>query len=105
MGETCMHLACMMGARFGLVAISERWIPRLTDNVSRYALQRQPAGVEPMRTSPVDLRKGLADLDHRADLLEQFASAALRLLDRGAEVIIPAGGELTVFTIEAGCVR
>jgi Asp/Glu/hydantoin racemase len=102
LGETCMHLACMMGTRFGLVAISERWIPRLIENARRYGLERQLAGIEPMRTSPVDLKRGLTDDGHRADLLDQFRSAAQRLLARGADVIIPAGGEVVVFTIEAG---
>ena len=102
LGETCMHLACMMVASFGMVAISERWIPRLLDNARRCGLERQLAGIEPMRTSPVDLKKGLVDRGHRADLLDQFTTAASRLLDRGAEVIIPAGGEVVVFTIEAG---
>ena len=105
MGETCMHLACMMGASFGMVAISERWIPRLTENVRRYGLERQLAGIEAMRTSPVDLKKGLTDRDHRADLLDQFTTAASRLLERGAEVVIPAGGEVVVFTMEAGLYR
>jgi hypothetical protein len=36
------------------------------------------AGIEPMRTSPVDLKRGLADDGHRADLLDQFRSAAQR---------------------------
>lgn len=102
LAETCMHLACMMGASFGLVAISERWIPLLMDNVRRYGLERQLVGIEPMRTSPVDLKKGLADADHRTNILEQFTTAATRLLERGAEVIIPAGGEVVVLTIEAG---
>lgn len=105
LGETCMHLACMMGASFGLVAISERWIPRLTENARRYGLERQLVGIEPMRTSPVDLKKGLVDRDHRADLLDQFTIAASRLLERGAEVVIPAGGEVVVLTIEAGMYR
>jgi allantoin racemase len=102
LSETCMHLACMMGAGFGLVAISERWIPLLTENVRRYGLERQLVGIEPMRTSPVDLKKGIADADHRKNILGQFTTAAARLLERGAEVIIPAGGEVVVLTIEAG---
>jgi allantoin racemase len=102
MGETCMHLACMMGASFGLVAISERWLPRLRENVIRYGLEPRLAGIECMRTSPVDLKRGLADPGHRAALLAQFGDAAARLLARGAEVIIPAGGEIVVFTFEAG---
>lgn len=102
LSETCMHLACMMGAKFGMVAISEKWILRLTENAQRYGLERQLAGIEPMRTSPVDLKKGMMDPGHRVNLLEQFKSAASRLLERGAEVIIPAGGEIVVFTVEAG---
>jgi len=101
LSETCMHLACMMGARFGMVAISEKWIPRLTENAQRYGLERQLAGIEPMRTSPIDLKKGLVDAAHRKNLLEQFTEAALRLLERGAEVIIPAGGEVVALTLEA----
>lgn len=102
LSETCMHLACMMGARFGMVAISEKWIPRLLENAQRYGLERQLAGIEAMRTSPIDLKKGLLDVTHRQKLLGQFTAAAQRLLERGAEVIIPAGGEVVVFTIEAG---
>ncbi len=79
LSETCMHLACMMGARFGMVAISEKWIPRLTENAQRYGLERQLAGIEPMRTSPIDLKKRLVDADHRKNLLEQFTQASMRL--------------------------
>lgn len=102
LGETSMHLACMMGARFGLVAISERWIPLLTERAARYGLERSLVGIEAMRTSPVDLKRGLADVAHRAALLQQFTTAATRLLERGAEVVIPAGGEIVVFTVDAG---
>jgi allantoin racemase len=102
LSETCMHLACMMGTSFGMVAISERWIPLLMENARRYGLERQLVGIEPMRTSPVDLKKGLTDTDHRRNILDQFTTAASRLLERGAEVIIPAGGEVVVLTIEAG---
>lgn len=77
MCETCLHLACMMGASFGLVAISERWFPRLMENVARYGLDRRLAGIEAMRTSPVDLKKGFVDTGHRHDLMAQFTMASL----------------------------
>jgi len=31
--ETCLHLACLMGANFGLVSISPRWSLKVLDNV------------------------------------------------------------------------
>ena len=51
------------------------------------------------------LKRGLSDDVHRAALLDQFRDAAQRLLARGADVIVPAGGEVVVFTIEAGMYR
>ncbi|MBI3043706.1 MAG: hypothetical protein HYY78_12875 [Betaproteobacteria bacterium] len=102
MCETCLHLACLMGASFGLVAISERWFPKLTENVARYGLDRRLAGIEAMRTSPVDLKKGFVDSGHRQDLIAQFTNAARKLLARGAEVIIPAGGELVALLTQTG---
>src|SRR4026207_2376071 len=34
--ETSLHIACMMGATFSMVSISEKWTPRLIENVTRY---------------------------------------------------------------------
>ena len=50
--ETSLHVACMMGANFSLVTISEKWTPRL--------------------------------------------------LAKGTEVIIPAGGDIIVFLADGG---
>lgn len=102
MCETCLHVACMMGASFGLVAISERWFPKLMENVNRYGLDRRLAGIEAMRTSPVDLKTGFIDTRHRDALIAQFTSAAQKLLAKGAEVIIPAGGEVVALLTQAG---
>lgn len=102
MCETGLHLACLMGASFGLVAISERWVPKLAENVARYGLRGRLAGIEPMRTSPVELKKGFVDAAHRGDLLAQFEQAARRLLARGAEVIVPAGGEVVALLAQGG---
>ncbi len=102
LSETSMHIASMMGANFGLVAIAERWIPRLMENVERYGLREKLAGIELMETSPIELRKAFRDDARREDVMRRFTTAARKLLARGAEVIIPAGGEVGVFVIEAG---
>jgi allantoin racemase len=41
-----MHLACMMGANFGLVMISRKWSARVLENVRRYGLEHRLAGAE-----------------------------------------------------------
>jgi allantoin racemase len=99
--ETSFHLATMMGATFGLVAIAERWKPRLMENVDRYGLRSKLAGIETMETSPIELRKAFRNEERRRDTLARFTRAAEKLVAQGAEVIIPAGGEIGVFVIHA----
>lgn len=102
LSETSLHMASIMGATFGLVAISERWIPRLLESVQRYGFERQLAGFETMETSPLGLRKAFGDTGRSAAVVAGFTAAAERLLEKGAEVIIPAGGEIAVFLAQAG---
>ncbi len=102
LAETSLHFASIMGANFGLVAISEKWIPRLMENVDRYGMRQRFSAIEVMETSPLDLRKAFADEERRKDVIAKFMVAAGKLLAKGAEVIIPAGGEVGVFVIEAG---
>lgn len=102
LSETSLHMATIMGATFGLVAISERWVPRLLENVQRYGFERQLAGVETMETSPLELRKAFGDRQRSEAVVAGFTAAAERLLEKGAEVIIPAGGEVVVFLAQAG---
>ena len=102
LSETSLHVAAIMGASFGLVAIAEKWIPRLMENVERYGLRQKLAGIEALETSPLDLRKAFRDGARRKDVIARFTAAAEKLVAHGAEVIIPAGGEVGVFVIEAG---
>ena len=98
--ETSMHLACMMGESFGFVMISRKWSARVLENVRRCGLERRFAGAEPLDTSPLELR--YADTRHREQIIARFTEAAERLLDRGAEVIIPGGGDIIAYLVEAG---
>jgi allantoin racemase len=102
LSETSLHVASIMGASFGLVAIAERWVPRLMENVERYGQRGRLAAIETMQTSPLDLRKAFRDEARRRDVIGRFTDAAGKLVAGGAEVIIPAGGEVGVFVIEAG---
>lgn len=100
--ETNMHFACMMGATFGLITISEKWTPRIVENVNRYGLSSRLVGVEALSTSPLELKKAVEDLSLRQGVLDDVMAASKRLLKKGAEVIVPAGGDVAVFLAEAG---
>lgn len=100
LSETSMHVACMMGASFGFVMISKKWSARVLENVRRYGLEQRCAGAEPLDTSPLELR--YADEHGRQQVIARFTEAAERLLERGAEVIIPAGGDIIAYLAQAG---
>ncbi len=102
MCETSLHIACMMGANFGLVTISPKWTPRLMENVQRYGLERRLAAVDAMATSPLDLKRCFVEPAHLKYIVEQFNECAQRLLAQGAEVVIPAGGDVIVLLADAG---
>jgi Asp/Glu/hydantoin racemase len=91
-----------MGANFSLVAISPKWTPRLLENVQRYGLERRLVAVEAMSTSPLDLKRCFVEPGHLKYIIGQFNERAERLLEKGSEVIIPAGGDVIVLLADAG---
>ena len=102
MCETSLHIACMMGANFGFVGISPKWTPRLIENVQRCGLERRLVAIEPLNTSPLDLKRCFVEPAHLKFIVEQFNERAGRLLEQGAEVVIPAGGDVIVLLADAG---
>jgi allantoin racemase len=100
--ETSLHIASMMGANFSLVTISGKWTPRLVENVTRYGLEKRLCAIEAMNTSPLDLKRCFVEPGHMKFILEQFQDCARRLLAKGTEVIIPAGGDIIVFLADGG---
>jgi allantoin racemase len=102
LSETSLLVASIMAPTFGLVAIAERWKVKLRQNVEQYGMSGRLAGIEVMETSPLELRAAFRDDARRKDVVARFTAAAEKLLAQGAEAIIPAGGEVSVFVIEAG---
>lgn len=100
--EATLHFACMMGETFGLITISEKWTPRLLENVRRYGLDSRLVGCEALNTSPLELKKAVQDKSLRDGVIADIMGASKRLLKRGAEVVIPAGGDVVVFLADAG---
>jgi len=100
--ESTLHFACMMGATFGMITISEKWTPRLVENVRRCGLESRLVGCEALDTSPLELKRAVHDQALRDGVVTDVLAASRRLLRRGAEVVVPAGGDVVVFLTEAG---
>lgn len=97
LGETCMTIACLIGGRFSLVGVNPYFGPRFEENVAKYGLKERLAAIEFMDLTPHQLDACFSDEAGRGRGLASFLRAARATLDRGAEVIIPAGGRITAF--------
>lgn len=101
--ETALHLASIMGASFSLVTLNEKFTARILENVDRAGLRTRLAGTARMQMERIlDLKEGFTDPEARTRILAQFQAAAAETVDRGAEVVIPAGGVAMALLADAG---
>ncbi len=97
LGETSMLTSCMMGSTFSLVGVNPYFGGRFEENVAKYGLRDRLASIECMGLTPHELDACFSDPDQRGKAIASFEAAARASLDKGAEVVIPAGGRLTAF--------
>jgi allantoin racemase len=92
LGEATLLHACTMGRKLGLLAINPVFIPTHTEQVHRYGLQQRIAGVRAVNASIVDYMEAFASPGKKSELQDLFQREARRLIDAGADVIVPTGG-------------
>lgn len=97
LGETSMLTSCMMGSKFSLVGVNPYFGGTFEQNIARYGLQDRLASIECMGLTPHELDACYSDPDGRQKAVDSFTAAARASLEKGAEVVIPAGGRLTAF--------
>ncbi|WP_235579039.1 MULTISPECIES: aspartate/glutamate racemase family protein [unclassified Rhodococcus (in: high G+C Gram-positive bacteria)] len=102
LGETSMLTACMMGSQFSLVGVNPYFGGRFEENVARYGLRDRLASIECMGLTPHELDACFSDDSSRQKAIDSFVAAARVSLDKGAEVVVPAGGRLTAFLNAVG---
>lgn len=104
--ETVAHLACMMGARFGIVASNDKHRVKVEENIAAYGLGGRLVASGRMRVERlVDLDLGFREPAARDDLLDRFRAAAEEVAAAGAEVVVPAVGVVMTLVAEAGINR
>jgi len=101
--ETSLHVACLMGASFGLVGSNEKHRARILENVVRYRLEHRLAAFERMTLERLpDLDLAFTEGAVRTRILGEFRAAAEACAAAGAEVVIPAVGVVMALVAEAG---
>ena len=84
--ETALHVAALMGDRFGCIAYNEIHFPVLQGLARRYGMEHKIVG---WAGSGFDLADIVANRDA---MVENFVASARKLIDQdGADVIIPTG--------------
>ena len=92
-GETSMHLACLIGKKFGFVARTERTADRIFANVRDYGLLERALPSTFLDISLEALARGFKD---PTLVFDPFYEKCGELIARGADVIIPGCGILNV---------
>jgi allantoin racemase len=83
--EACLHVASLLGDRFGLIIYHEKLLAFNRAIVRRYGMEDRVVG---FGVSGFDLPDLAA---HRDEVVGNFVNEAKRLIGLGAEVIIPMG--------------
>jgi allantoin racemase len=101
-GEICFHFAAMMGDRFGMLLFIDRMATRYLDQIRDHGLAARCVGVEPVGFG---FRDVLDAFDKPGPIIDRFRIAARRLIDHGADVIIPGEIPLNLLLASEGIDR
>jgi len=92
LGEATLLHACTMGRKLGLLAINPAFIPAHNDQIYRYGLQQRTAGIRSLVANISDYMEAFTSPAKKSELQAIFEREARRLIDDGADVIVPTGG-------------
>ena len=101
--ESTVHVACLMGASFSLINVNPKFVHSIVSGVREQGLESRMVSIERMTVDrPGSFDEALRDPEAQAWIAQQFVEAAKQGLDKGAEVLIPAGGSLMAVLHDAG---
>ena len=92
LGEATLLHACTMGRKLGLLTINPAFIPIHAEQIYRYGLQQRIAGIRAIDAGISDYMDAFTSSAKKSELQAIFEREARRLIDVGADVIVPAGG-------------
>jgi allantoin racemase len=102
LAECAVHMACLMGPNFSIINVNPKFNRRIVEGIKLQGLEGRMVSVEMMSVErPGVFDEALSDPETRNSIVAQFTETARRALDKGAEVLIPAGGSLMAVLVEA----
>lgn len=102
LGETSMLHACQLAEKTALVTINPRFIPYHEEQILKYRLENRIIGVSALNFKPGEFTALFDDPDQIESTMDSLKEQALPLIERGAEMIIPAGGIPMLACVQAG---
>lgn len=101
--ESSVHVACLMGASFSLININEKFIPRIIEGIKLQGLHSRLVSIDKMTVErPGSFDLALRDESVKAEIVKQFMEVSRISIEKGAEVLLPAGGSLMAVLADAG---
>lgn len=101
LGEATMFYSCLLGRTFGLVTINPVFIPWHRDQVKQLGLEQRTVGIRAVNTEVATYMQAFEKDKYYRKVKDEFIKESLKLVEGGAEVIIPAGGlPMLLFTRE-----
>ncbi|MBX5472438.1 MAG: hypothetical protein IRZ23_08260 [Acetobacteraceae bacterium] len=100
--ETALLVASAAARSFGLVAIDATMAAVLKELVHRYGYERRVSAVESMNPPITEFELDTAFSGSPA-LVDRFASQVRRMVDAGADLIIPAEGVINAVLVRNAC--
>lgn len=95
LSECAVQMACLMGPTFSLVNVNPKFNHRIVEGIRLQGLIGRMVSVEMMTVErPGVFDAALSDPAILEGIVGQFVEVSRRALDKGAEVLIPAGGSL-----------
>jgi Asp/Glu/hydantoin racemase len=92
LGEATMLFACSIGRKIGLVTIDPVFIPWHEEQIIRHGLSQRIGGVAAIKADLPRFMLAFTDADEYARVRDDFVRQVQPLLERGCDVLIPAGG-------------
>jgi len=92
LGEASMLHACQLGQHIALIAFNPRFIPGHRHQIRKYGLEHRVTGVHGMTFAPGLIMSAIGDAEKLHEVKDLFEERGRPLIDRGADILIPAGG-------------
>jgi allantoin racemase len=103
LAECTVQMACLMGPSFSIINVNPKFNRRIVESIKLQGLESRMVSVEMMSVErPGVFDEALSNAETRSSIAAQFIETSRLALDKGAEVLIPAGGSLMAVLSEAG---